>query len=50
MNMGPGQAPTKAQPNPKILPPKRAFLYSFAFSGRTIGFPSVVFILNRLLS
>ena len=50
MNMGPGQAPAKAQPNPKTLPPKRAFLYRFAFYGKAIGFPSVVFILNRLLN
>jgi len=36
-NIGPGQAPAKAQPNPKIIPPKIYRLNPFSLLGNVIA-------------
>jgi len=48
--MGPGQAPTRPQPNPNMIPPNKALLYKGALSAKEIGCPSISFILYFLIN
>ena len=36
-NIGPGQAPDMAQPDPKMVPPKRQRFQPFSLMGKVIG-------------
>ena len=48
--MGPGQAPVKAHPKPKIIPPNKYLIYPGALSSICIGVPLYVLNALRLIS